>query len=113
MLSLPFKSLFSLQNLKTAFERIRSKAIGADGIGLDDYRKELEANLKKLQNELISGSYAPEPLLKAKLPKSKISFDKYINELNETIKGVKRYLLQIVSEDSPQIAYIPMKYLGD
>ncbi|MDD3465733.1 MAG: CRISPR-associated endonuclease Cas1 [Campylobacterales bacterium] len=69
MLSLPFESLFSAQNLKTAFERIHSKAVGADGVSIDDYRKELTVNLEKLRNELISGSYAPEPLLKAKLPK--------------------------------------------
>lgn len=69
MIQIPFESLFSTQNLKFAFERIHSKAIGADGVSIDDYRKELTVNLEALKNELIGGAYAPEPLIKAKLPK--------------------------------------------
>lgn len=69
MFTLPFESLFTPQNLKNGFERIHSKAVGADGNDLAEFGSHLSQNLERLREELMSGIYAPEPLLKAKLPK--------------------------------------------
>lgn len=67
MFALPFESLFGERSLQTAFERIHSKAVGADGTDIAEFGSHLSQNLKRLRGELISGTYAPEPMLKAKL----------------------------------------------
>lgn len=42
---------------------------GIDGIGIEDYEKNLKNNLYKLWNRMSSGSYFPKPVMAVEIPK--------------------------------------------
>jgi len=63
------ESIFSISNLKLSFSRIHSKTAGLDGVTPDEFAKNLDANLKTLHTEIISGSFAPEPFKRVQLQK--------------------------------------------
>ncbi len=71
---LKFKALlpqFSVQNLRQAFRSLDgSKAIGIDQITKDQYAKNLEENLWKLEGEISRGGWRPKPSREAWIPKA-------------------------------------------
>ena len=68
-----FNNLFSLLNhelLWYAFRRLkRGKTPGVDGVTVEDYEENLEANLRDLLVRLHRGSYRPMPSLRKNIPK--------------------------------------------
>lgn len=68
-----FNNVFTLLNhelLFLAFRRLkRDKAPGVDGVTVDDYAANLQANLQGLENRLHAGSYRPQPSLRREIPK--------------------------------------------
>jgi hypothetical protein len=77
---LRFTSLAHLLNedfLKGCFEEIRrkkssggqSKAPGVDGLGVEEYGKNLEANLKGLVERMKAKAYRPQPVRRVYIPK--------------------------------------------
>jgi group II intron reverse transcriptase/maturase/CRISPR-associated endonuclease Cas1 len=64
------EEVFSKKSLRKAYGEIRSKAIGLDGVSLDLFREDLEENIEEIRQELIDGSYAPEPLKHIEIEKS-------------------------------------------
>lgn len=68
-----FNNLFSLLNYELlwyAFRRLkRGKTPGVDGVMVEDYEENLEANLRGLLSRLHRGSYCPMPSLRANIPK--------------------------------------------
>ena len=62
MFSKTIEEIFTLKALKKAFAEISSKAIGLDGVSLELFKEELQENLEAVQNELLDGTYTPEPL---------------------------------------------------
>lgn len=77
---LRFTSLVHLLNegfLKGRFEEIkrrkasgaRPKAPGVDGLGVEEYGMNLEANLKELVERMKAKSYRPQPVRRAYIPK--------------------------------------------
>ena len=77
---LRFTSLAHLLNegfLKGCFEEIKrrkasggkSKAPGVDGMGAEEYGKNLEANLKGLVERMKAKSYRPQPVRRVYIPK--------------------------------------------
>jgi group II intron reverse transcriptase/maturase/CRISPR-associated endonuclease Cas1 len=69
MLTDRFEDIVTLEALKTAFEKIDTRSIGIDEISLMMFEERLFANLQLLCDELISGTYAPQPLERFELPK--------------------------------------------
>jgi len=68
-----FNNVFTMLNhelLFLAFRRLkRDKAPGVDGVTVDDYAANLQANLQGLENRLHAGSYRPQPSLRREIPK--------------------------------------------
>jgi len=68
-----FNNLFSLLNYELlwyAFRRLkRGKTPGVDGVTVEDYEADLEANLRDLLDRLHRGSYRPLPSLRKNIPK--------------------------------------------
>lgn len=71
---LKFKALmpqFSVQNLRQAFRSLDgSKAVGVDQITKDEYAKDLEANLQRLEDEISRGGWRPKPSREVLIPKA-------------------------------------------
>lgn len=69
-----FKALlpqFSVQNLRQAFRSLDgSKAVGIDQMTKDQYSKDLEANLQKLEDEIARGGWRPKPSREVLIPKA-------------------------------------------
>lgn len=68
-----FNNLFSVitdELLWTAFRRLkRNKAPGVDGVTVDQYEENLDANLRDLLTRLHRGTYRPHPSLRRDIPK--------------------------------------------
>ena len=68
-----FNNLFSALNYELlwyAFRRLkRGKTPGIDGVTVEDYEENLEANLRDLLERLHRGSYRPQPSLRKNIPK--------------------------------------------
>lgn len=63
--------LYDLKTLRHAAEKVCAKG-GSAGVDLESterFERELEANLKRLHQELKSGSYRPEPVKRVYIPK--------------------------------------------
>lgn len=54
-----------------AWERVRSNkgAPGVDGAAVEDFERDLQANLYKIWNRMSSGSYFPPPVRQVRIPK--------------------------------------------
>ena len=69
-----FTSLHGLlrkEFLKDCFNRMdKNKAVGIDGVTWEDYSKELESNLEKLETKLGRRSYKPLPSKRLYIPKN-------------------------------------------
>ena len=68
-----FNNVFSALNYELlwyAFRRLkRGKTPGIDGVTVEDYEENLEANLRDLLERLHRGSYRPQPSLRKNIPK--------------------------------------------
>lgn len=64
--------VYKLKNLELAWEKVRRNrgSGGVDGQSLDDFAGDLEGNLKKLHDELRTGTYRPQPVKRQMIPKS-------------------------------------------
>jgi group II intron reverse transcriptase/maturase len=62
----------SRANLHAAFERVHDNAgcRGADGMTVGDFARNLESEIDRLQNRLLSRRYHPFPLLRFTIPKT-------------------------------------------
>jgi group II intron reverse transcriptase/maturase len=59
------------KNLVECFEELkRGKAVGVDGIGLDEYGKNLMDNIRGLISRMKSWSYRPQPVKRVYIPKA-------------------------------------------
>ena len=71
--SLRFNNLYTLlteELLQDAFYRLkRDKAPGVDGVTVDQYGEQLDANLRSLSSRLHRRSYRPHPSLRRNIPK--------------------------------------------
>jgi group II intron reverse transcriptase/maturase len=62
---------FSVENLREAFQALDgSKAMGLDNVKKKDYEKNLDENLKDLENRLHKGTYRPQPKREVLIPKA-------------------------------------------
>jgi RNA-directed DNA polymerase len=72
--NLKFKALspqFSVQNLRQAFRSLDgSKAVGIDQMTKDEYARNLEVNLQKLEDEISRGGWCPKPSREVLIPKA-------------------------------------------
>jgi len=60
-----------VEALRRVFNRQRRNAsAGVDGVTVEDYGGNLEANLKRLCDQVHSGSYRPQPVRRAYVPKA-------------------------------------------
>ncbi len=58
--------------LKRAFQKIRpGTAVGVDGVGKEEYAKNLEANLKGLHERMVGKKYRHQPIKRVHIPKDK------------------------------------------
>lgn len=59
------------QLVMEAWEKVRSNrgAPGVDGIGLEEFEKDLQGNLSRVWNRMSSGSYFPPPVRMVQIPK--------------------------------------------
>lgn len=64
--------VFSLKNLWSSWAKSAKNkgAPGVDGITIDRYEKDVEANLKLLSEQLRAGTYQPKPIRRTFIPKS-------------------------------------------
>lgn len=63
--------VYKMKNLELAWQRVRrNKGTGGiDGQSIDDFEKELSANLKRLHTELKADTYRPKPVRRQMIPK--------------------------------------------
>ena len=63
--------VYSRENLKLAWERVRANrgAGGADGITIEAFEANLDANLERLHQELRDKTYQPQPVRRLEIPK--------------------------------------------
>lgn len=61
--------IFTISNLKLAFNSISSTSKGLDEISYDEFRKNLDENLHSLKDEILSHTYTPEPIKKIDIKK--------------------------------------------
>jgi len=63
--------LMDVEFLEEAFNRLRrDAAAGIDGVTVDDYREDLEENLRELHRRLVAKQYRAQPARRAWIPKS-------------------------------------------
>lgn len=61
----------TVERLRAAFEALSKQAApGVDGVGWEQYREELEANLRGLHDRLHRGAYRAKPSRRAYIPKA-------------------------------------------
>ena len=62
----------SKQSVKVAWEKVKANkgAYGVDEESIEDFEKNLKANLYKLWNRMSSGTYFPPPVREVEIPKS-------------------------------------------
>jgi RNA-directed DNA polymerase len=65
----PFE--ISKQEVVKAYKRVRAKdgSAGVDGVGLEEFGRDVKNNLYRIWNRLSSGSYIPPPVLRVEIPK--------------------------------------------
>ncbi|MSN96879.1 CRISPR-associated endonuclease Cas1 [Campylobacter sp. FMV-PI01] len=61
--------IFTISNLKLAFNSISSTSKGLDEINYDEFRKNLDENLNALKDEVLNHTYTPEPIKKIDIKK--------------------------------------------
>ena len=63
--------VYTRKNLKLAWERVRANrgASGTDGITIDAFEADLDANLERLHQELRDKIYQPQPVRRLEIPK--------------------------------------------
>lgn len=61
--------IFTLDSLKQAFDLISQSSKGLDEISYEEFKNNLNQNLKTLQNEILTNNYSPEPLKKILIKK--------------------------------------------
>ena len=63
--------VFSLENLRAAFARVKRNrgAAGVDHVSVAAFESQLEANLKKLHEDLRTGNYLPQAIKRRLIPK--------------------------------------------
>jgi group II intron reverse transcriptase/maturase len=61
--------IFILENLHQAFDAINQNALGLDDISFDEFKEAMQSNLSKIQDDIIQGSYIPEPLKRIEIGK--------------------------------------------
>jgi retron-type reverse transcriptase len=64
--------VYSRKNLKLAWERVcanRGTCCGVDGITIEEFEANLDANLKRLHRELRDGAYQPLPVRRLEIQK--------------------------------------------
>ncbi len=71
-----YQQLHTRDNLFNAWKSVLSKgsAGGIDGVSVDLFAADLEANLQKLQDELAAGEFIPQPYQEIKIPKDDHEF---------------------------------------
>ena len=63
--------LLDVANLKESYDQLkRGKAVGVDGVSLEDYGEKLEENLRDLVGRLRAKTYRPQPVRRTYIPKS-------------------------------------------
>jgi group II intron reverse transcriptase/maturase len=64
--------VYKLKNLELAWEKVKRNrgSGGVDGQSIDDFASDLEGNLKRLHDELRTGTYQPQPVKRQLIPKS-------------------------------------------
>lgn len=63
--------VYQRTNLKIAWERVKANrgAGGVDGVTVEEFEKDLEANLERLHQELREGRYQAQPVRRLEIPK--------------------------------------------
>jgi RNA-directed DNA polymerase len=63
--------VYNLKNLWSAWSRtaLNKGSPGVDGITIDRYEKDVEANLERLSEQLRTGAYQPRPIQRTYIPK--------------------------------------------
>ncbi len=71
-----FQQLCQPQNLLLAWQKVRKKgsAGGIDRQSIQDFEREESELLEEIRQDLLSGSYIPEPYLEVKIPKDEGEF---------------------------------------
>ncbi len=61
----------SLETLQTAWKRIASKGAtgGSDGVTVEEFAADIDANLSALRREIVEDRYVPQPLQQVAIPK--------------------------------------------
>lgn len=71
-----YQKIYDTYALVEAWEKIRKKGSrgGIDDVGITDFQKNLDDNIKKLSDSLQDGSYVPEPYQEFKIDKGNNEF---------------------------------------
>jgi len=115
MLAQRFEDILSLSSLQRAFEEVDTRSVGIDDISLMAYEEKLLTNLQLLHDELLDGSYAPQPLERFEIAKQNSNEKRPIALGSIRDKVVQNLLLQVLTPHYEEIfsdksyAYRPEK----
>lgn len=70
MFNQSLNQIFTISNLKVAFNSISQTSKGLDDVSYDEFRNNLDENLKELQEEILSHVYTPETIKRIEIKKS-------------------------------------------
>lgn len=92
------KRIIQFNNLAQAWEEIAVDPVmpGVDGVTVEDFARNWEANLRDLQQAVRSSYYRPAPLLKFSIPKSDGS-PRWLGNLTLRDKLLQRATLRLLS----------------
>lgn len=69
MLTKSLEHIFTQKSLKASFEHLNPRATGIDHITYDNFKSNLQSNLSRLLEEILSERYIPEPMQKIEIAK--------------------------------------------
>ncbi len=98
-----FDQMTSLDNLFQAWDEVLEKksAPGSDGVSLEDFARNWEANLVELRREVRGNRYRPAPLLKFTIPKRDGS-PRLLANLTVRDKVLQRAMLRVLDDKYEQ-----------
>lgn len=66
------ESIIEVENLRNAWNAVRTQEStgGIDGMSIEEYGRNIERNLEKLNSALADGKWRPMPYLDLRIPKS-------------------------------------------
>lgn len=111
-MSTQFKTLCKEITLYKAWNLVKSKgsAGGIDGMTIQDFNREKKKQIQQLQDELLNGTWKPQPYLQIAIPKSKNPNEKRILGMAVIRDKIVQQAIRGIIEPSFERLFLPNSY---